>query len=130
MVFVLEILMLDITAGSVIPLLIASITATTMAFMLRGFDPILAITLAPADAFELWQIPLFILLGGLSGLMSWYFTSMNSRVGNFFKGIDKQYKKWLWGGAILGILIFVFPPLYGEGYEGFKIGRASCRERV
>ena len=118
-VFVLEILMLDITAGSVIPLLIASITATTMAFMLRGFDPILAVTLAPADAFELWQIPLFILLGVLCGLMAWYFTSMNSRVGGFFKSIDKQYKTWLWGGAILGILIFVFPPLYGEGYEGF-----------
>ena len=118
-VFVLEILMLDITAGSVIPLLIASITATTMAFMLRGFDPILAVTLAPADAFELWQIPLFILLGVLCGLMAWYFTSMNSRVGGFLKSIDKQYKKWLWGGAILGILIFVFPPLYGEGYEGF-----------
>ena len=118
-VFVLEILMLDITAGSVIPLLIASITATTTAFMLRGFDPILAVTLAPADAFELWQIPLFILLGVLCGLMAWYFTSMNSRVGGFFKSIDKQYKKWLWGGAILGILIFVFPPLYGEGYEGF-----------
>ncbi|WP_290540975.1 chloride channel protein [Alistipes sp.] len=118
-VFVLEILMLDITAGSVIPLLIASVTATTMAFMLRGFDPILAVTLAPKDAFELWQIPLFILLGVLCGLMAWYFTSMNSRVGGFFKSIDKQYKKWLWGGAILGILIFVFPPLYGEGYEGF-----------
>ena len=53
-VFVLEILMLDITAGSVIPLLIASITATTMAFMLRGFDPILAVTLQPQDAFELY----------------------------------------------------------------------------
>ena len=118
-VFVLEILMLDITAGSVNPLLSASITATTMAFMLRGFDPILAVTLAPADAFELWQIPLFILLGVLCGLMAWYFTSMNSRVGGFFKSIDKQYKKCLWGGAILGILIFVFPPLYGEGYEGF-----------
>lgn len=91
-VFVLEILMLDITAGSVIPLLIASITATTMAFMLRGFDPILAVTLAPEDAFELWQIPLFILLGVLCGLMAWYFTSMNSRVGGFFKGIDRQWK--------------------------------------
>ncbi len=118
-VFVLEILMLDITAGSVIPLLIASITATTMAFMLRGFDPILAVTLAPEDAFELWQIPLFILLGVSCGLMAWYFTSMNARIGRFFKGMDKQYKKWIWGGAILGILIFVFPPLYGEGYEGF-----------
>ena len=118
-VFVLEILMLDITAASVIPLLIASITATTMAFMLRGFDPILAVTLAPEDAFELWQIPLFILLGILCGLMAWYFTSMNARIGGFFKKIDRQYKKWIWGGAILGILIFIFPPLYGEGYEGF-----------
>lgn len=118
-VFVLEILMLDITAGSVIPLLIASVTATTMAFMLRGFDPVLAVTLAPQDAFELWQIPLFILLGICCGMMAWYFTAMNSRVGNFFKGIDRQWKKWLWGGAILGILIFIFPPLYGEGYEGF-----------
>ncbi len=118
-VFVLEILMLDITAASVIPLLIASITATTMSFMLRGFDPILAVTLAPEDAFELWQIPLFILLGVLCGLMAWYFTSMNSRIGGFFKKIDRQYKKWIWGGTILGILIFIFPPLYGEGYEGF-----------
>ena len=118
-VFVLEILMLDITAASVIPLLIASITATTMAFMLRGFDPILAVTLAPEDAFELWQIPLFILLGILCGLMAWYFTTMNSRVGSLFKRIDKQWKKWLLGGSILGILIFIFPPLYGEGYEGF-----------
>lgn len=118
-VFVLEILMLDITAGSIIPLLIASITATTMAFMLRGFDPILAVTLDEADAFELWQIPLFILLGTLCGAMSWYFTAMNSRVGKRFKQIDKQWKRWVAGGIILGVLIFVFPPLYGEGYEGF-----------
>ena len=55
----------------------------------------------------------------LCGLMAWYFTSMNSRVGGFFKGIDRQWKKWMWGGAILGVLIFIFPPLYGEGYEGF-----------
>jgi len=118
-VFVLEILMLDITAGSVIPLLIASITATSMAFMLRGFDPILAVQLTPADHFELKQIPLFILLGVLCGLMSYYFTSVNSRIGGLFKRIDKQYKKWIIGGAVLGILIFIFPPLYGEGYEGF-----------
>jgi len=118
-VFVLEILMLDITAFSVIPLLIASITATTMAFMLRGFDPILAVQLTPADHFELNQIPLFILLGVLCGLMSYYFTSVNSRIGELFKRIGSPYKKWLIGGAVLGVLIFIFPPLYGEGYEGF-----------
>ncbi|MBR1994002.1 MAG: chloride channel protein, partial [Alistipes sp.] len=69
LVFVLEILMLDITATSIIPLLIATVTATTMAFILRGFDPIIAVKLSPEDGFELWQIPLFILLGICCGLM-------------------------------------------------------------
>lgn len=118
-IFVLEILMLDITATSIIPLLIATVTATTIAFILRGFDPIIAVTLRPEDAFELWQIPLFILLGVACGLMAWYLTSMNSRVGAFFKQQPTQYRKWLIGGVILGLLIFIFPPLYGEGYEAF-----------
>ncbi|MBQ8653204.1 MAG: chloride channel protein [Alistipes sp.] len=118
-IFVLEILMLDITATSIIPLLIATVTATTIAFILRGFDPIIAVTLRPEDAFELWQIPLFILLGVACGLMAWYLTSMNSRVGAFFKKQPTQYRKWLIGGVILGLLIFIFPPLYGEGYEAF-----------
>ncbi|MBQ8308101.1 MAG: chloride channel protein, partial [Alistipes sp.] len=118
-VFVLEILMLDLTAGSITPLLISSVTAATVAFVFRGFDPILAVQLTAADAFELKQIPLFILLGVLSAAMSYYFTSVNSRVGGFFKRIDSQYKRWAIAGAALGILIFMFPPLYGEGYEGF-----------
>lgn len=117
--FVFEILMLDITAGSIIPIIIASISAATLAIMLRGFDPIFAVTLAAEDAFELWQIPLFILLGICAGLMAWYFTTMNARVGGWFKKLDKQYKRWIAGGVILGVLIFIFPPLYGEGYEGF-----------
>lgn len=118
-VFVLEILMLDITASSVIPLLISSITATTIALTLRGFDPIIAVTLTPDDAFVLKQIPLFILLGVLCGLMAYYFTSVNARVGKLFGSIQSQYKKWALGGIILGVLIFIFPPLYGEGYEAF-----------
>lgn len=118
-VFVLEILMLDITAASVIPLLISSITATTVALLLRGFDPIISVTLAESDAFELSQIPLFIVLGVLCGLMAYYFTSVNTGIGHFFSKIDKQYKKWIVGGVVLGVLIFVFPPLYGEGYDAF-----------
>ncbi len=118
-VFVIEILMLDLTSRTVIPLLISSISAVAIALMLRGFDPIIAISLTPADAFQLRQIPLFILLGILCGLMSYYFTTVNARVGAIFKKIDSPYKKWLFGGAVLGILIYIFPPLYGEGYEGF-----------
>ncbi len=118
-VFVLEILMLDLTAGSITPLLISSVSAATVAFVFRGFDPILAVQLTAADAFELKQIPLFILLGVLSGAMAFYFTSVNEKVGTFFKGIKSQYKRWAIAGTTLGILIFMFPPLYGEGYEGF-----------
>ena len=116
-VFVLEILMLDITIGSVTPLLIASLSATTLAIMLRGFDPILPVTLSVSDKFELAQIPMFIILGVLCGLMSFYFTSVNTAVGRLFRRIDSQYKKWAVGGVLIGVLIFIFPPLYGEGYE-------------
>lgn len=118
-VFVLEILMLDITSASVIPLLISSITATTIALTLRGFDPIIAVTLTSEDSFRIAQIPLFIVLGILCGLMSYYFTQTNTFVGDKIRGISNQYRRWLIGGVILGVLIFIFPPLYGEGYEGF-----------
>ncbi len=117
-VFVLEILMLDITAGSIFPLLLASVSATTTALVFRGFDPIIAVTLSEADAFIIGQIPLYVLLGVCCGLMSYYFTSINSKVGARIKNIGSQYKRWAVAGVILGVLIFVFPPLYGEGYEG------------
>ena len=117
-VFVLEILMLDITAGSIFPLLLASVSATTTALIFRGFDPIIAVSLSEADAFIIKQIPLYVLLGVCCGLMSYYFTSINSKVGARIKGISSQYRRWAVAGVILGVLIFIFPPLYGEGYEG------------
>ena len=118
-VFVLEILMLDITSASVIPLLISSITATTLAIILRGWDPIISVTLSTADAFQIKQIPLFILLGCMCGAISYYFTSTNSAIGKRIGALKSQYHKWLAGGIILGLLIFLFPALYGEGYEAF-----------
>ena len=116
-VFVLEILMLDITSASVFPLILASVTATTTALIFRGFDPIFAITLSEADVFVIKQIPLYILLGVSCGLMSYYFTSVNSGVGKYVKSIKSQYKRWAFAGILLGVLIFIFPPLYGEGYR-------------
>ena len=118
-VFVLEILMLDITSASIIPLLVSSVTATTLALVLRGFDPIISVTLTAADGFQIKHIPLFILLGALCGGISYYFTSVNAKVGKMIHSIKSQYHRWAIAGVILGVLIFVFPPLYGEGYESF-----------
>lgn len=118
-IFVLEILMLDITSTSIIPLLISSVTATTIAIVLRGFDPIISVTLTAADSFVLKEIPLFFLLGILSGWMAFYFTSMNSKMGDLIRKIKNPHVKWAVGGILLGALVFVFPALYGEGYEAF-----------
>ena len=118
-VFVLEILMLDITSASIIPLLVSSVTATTIALVLRGFDPIISVTLTESDIFQIKHIPLFILLGAICGGISYYFTSVNALVGKVVHSIKSQYIRWAVAGVVLGVLIFVFPPLYGEGYESF-----------
>ena len=117
LVFVLEILMLEMTAGSIIPLLLATIAGTTLAFALRGFDPIIAVNVP--EVFQIRNIPMYALLGLACGLVAYYFTSVNSAVARFFGRINAIWKKWLIGGAILGVLIFIFPSLYGEGYEAF-----------
>ncbi len=118
-VFVLEILMLDITSKSIIPLLMASMTATITSLVFHGFSPIIAVSLDADDMFMVAQVPLFVLLGCFCGVMAYYFTSVNSRVGGFYKSIKEQWRKWLYAGVTLGILIFLFPPLYGEGHGSF-----------
>ena len=118
-VFVLEILMLDITSKSIIPLLLASMTATITSLVFHGFSPIIAVSLTHGDMFQVEQVPLFILLGCFCGIMAFYFTSVNSKVGSFYKGINTQWRKWLYAGITLGVLIFIFPPLYGEGHSSF-----------
>jgi len=118
-VFVLEILMLDITSKSIIPLLMASMTATITSLVLHGFSPIIAVSLSADDMFNVAQVPLFVLLGCFCGVMAYYFTSVNSRVGGFYKSVSEQWRKWLYAGVTLGVLIFLFPPLYGEGHDSF-----------
>ena len=118
-VFVIEILMLDITSKSIIPLLMASVTATITSLSLHGFSPIISVTLSEADMFHVPQIPLFILLGCFCGIMAYYFTSVNSKVGGFYHSVKSQWRKWLYAALTLGVLIFIFPPLYGEGHGSF-----------
>ena len=113
--FVLEILMLDITSMSIIPLLIAAVTATSLTYFLNGFEPMFTVNVA--NIFDLSHIPYYILFGIICGLISYYFLSANSVISGAFEKIKRQGVKWIVGGTILGVLIFLFPPLFAEGYD-------------
>ena len=116
LIFVLEILMLDMSVMMIVPLLIASVTSTTLVLFLKGFDPFLNITVS--NTFNLEVLHIYVILAVVCGLLSFYFVRVNGKIAGFFEGM-KQYKKWIFGGLSLGVLIFLFPPLYGEGYDSF-----------
>ncbi|MDR0954444.1 MAG: chloride channel protein [Rikenellaceae bacterium] len=113
--FVLEILMLDITSASVIPILIAAVTGTSVLFFTTGFDPKFDVIVQ--EFFLLRNIPLYVLLGVLCGLISYYFIQTNEWVMRQFARIKTVGVKWLVGGLIIGVLVFFFPPLFAEGYD-------------
>jgi CIC family chloride channel protein len=114
-VFAIEVLMIDLTMSSLIPLLIASVTAVLTSYFFLGNAVLYPFELT--DAFRWYHIPYYLLLGVMTGMVSVYFTRMFIGVEKYFKKIPKVWIRWVTGGAILGILIFFFPALYGEGYE-------------
>lgn len=113
-VFTLEVLMLDLTMASLVPLLISAITAAVITYYFMGTAALFKFTLV--NKFDADNIPFFILLGVFSGFFSVYFTRMAMYVERTLKKIKKPWTKVVYGGIALGILIFVFPPLWGEGY--------------
>lgn len=113
-VFTLEVLMLDLTLSSIVPLLISAVTGTMMAFFLMGKSVLFSFVLK--EAYTLNDIPFYILLGIVTGLVSFYFTRTTLFVESKISSIKRTSGKVLTGGLILGVLIFLFPSLYGEGY--------------
>lgn len=117
--FTIEVLMLDLTTVSVMPLLISSVTAATLAYVFTGYD--VEFLFVQSEQFITSRIPFVILLGILCGLVSLYFTRSMNMMENFFKHeLKSQWKKSAVGGIILAVLIFLFPPLYGEGYSAIN----------
>ena len=114
MLFTLEVLMLYLTAVSVMPLLIASITSTTLAYMYTGYE--FEFFFAQTENFYTSRIPYVILLGIVSGFISLYFTRVMNMMESFFGRFKNRWLKTLVGCLILSGLVFIFPPLYGEGY--------------
>lgn len=111
--FVLEVLMLELTFTSVVPLLIASVAAATTTYILVGIEPFFG-SINPT--FTLGNIPYYAILGVVGGFVSYYFSSTTMWLEGRFAHIPRRATKIIIGGAVLGLLIFIFPPLYGEGY--------------
>jgi CIC family chloride channel protein len=119
LVFTLEVLMIDLTMGSLLPLLVSSVTAATVSYILNGFD---AMFLFHMDSpFIMGRIPAVLLLGILCGLVSLYFTRMTGLIEDLFRRFQNPYAKLALGGTMLSILIFLFPSLYGEGYDTIEL---------
>ena len=115
LVFVLEVLMIDLTMGSLLPLLVSCVTATSVTFALSGMGSVFEFNLD--NAFSVHRIPAYLALGIVCGLVALYFTRTMNWFEGIFRKIDVPFKKFLLGGAVLSILIFLFPSLYGEGYS-------------
>ncbi|HOX77229.1 MAG TPA: chloride channel protein [Bacteroidales bacterium] len=114
-VFAVEVLMIDLTMASLIPLLIASVTALLTSYFFLGNAVLYPFEVT--EAFYYKQIPYYLILGVFTGFISVYFTRMYIRIEKYFKRISSWWLRWISGGMILGMLIFFFPALYGEGYE-------------
>lgn len=120
LVFTLEVLMVDLSMASLLPILISCVTATCFSYILMGEKSLFDFTLT--DPWELDRVPACILLGVFCGFVSLYFMRAMSVCEGFFAQLKQYpYVKLLFGGIILSSLIFLFPSLYGEGYSAVNI---------
>ncbi|MFA5219318.1 MAG: chloride channel protein [Bacteroidales bacterium] len=113
--FALEVLMLDLTMASLIPLMISAVTATTVAFFLMGNDVLFTYSLT--DVFTVDDLPGFLILGVFTGIISVYFSYGLKKIEGRMDAITSTWKRLAIGGVALALLFFFFPPLYGEGYN-------------
>lgn len=119
LVFTLEVLMIDLTMASLLPLLISCVTAATFSYITTGTEAMFNFHLD--NPFVMERIPYAILLGIACGLVSLYFTRAMDHVEDIFRRYSNPYVKLAIGGVMLSVLIFLFPPLYGEGYTTINL---------
>ena len=128
LVFVLEVLMLDLSFSSLLPLMVTSITSVCVSYAFYGTEPLFDFSLNKAFSIDI--IPGCILLGIACGLVSLYFTRTMNWLEGIFGKIKKKRYKFLLGAIVLGVLIYFFPAMYGEGYDVINqlINSASAKE--
>jgi len=114
-IFALEVLMLDLTMAALVPLLIASVTGALVSYAFMGQFTVYEFQVI--ENFKMGNIPFYLVLGVLAGLISLSFTRIYAFVEDAFDRINSWYAKLLTGVIILGVLLFFLPSLYGEGYD-------------
>ncbi len=118
-VFTLEVLMLDLTMAFLIPLLISAVTATVISYFLMGDEVLLRFhEVAPFEINTIW---IYILIGIFTGLLGFYFTRTTMFLESRFAAIKNWVVRLFIGAFVLGILIYLFPPLWGEGYDSIRM---------
>lgn len=116
--FTLEILLFNISMSSILPLLLSTVSATVVSYIFLGSDLPFECVLAP---FSMHNIPFYILLGVFCAGCSVYFTRMTLWLEDRIKSITNPFARWAFSALCLGLLIFLFPPLYGEGYDSLHV---------
>lgn len=118
-IFSIEVILTEVTVAIFIPLLIASVCGAMVSMLLLGDDVLFSFDLK--DPFEAMQFPYFILLGILCGLVSVYFTRSTLNAERLIQKVKDIYLRAIIGGLALGLIIYFFNPIYGEGYNSIKL---------
>jgi CIC family chloride channel protein len=117
-IFSIEVIMAEVTINSFIPLLIASVCGSLISLMLLGDDVLFSFNLT--ETFVASDTPFYILLGIFCGLVALYFTRATFKIEGYIKKVKGDINRALVGGVLLGFIVFVLPPMYGEGYDTIK----------
>ena len=116
--FTLEILMFNMSMNAILPLLLSSVTATVVTYLFMGTDVQFAGTI---EAFHMARIPFYLILGVFCGFISLWFIRMTLRVEDRMRHVGNPFWRWGLCAVMLGVLIYLFPPLYGEGYSSLSL---------
>jgi len=119
LILAMEVLMLDLTMASIIPLLIASVSATISSQLIIG--EALVLQIENVESFNVANMPFYILLGVFCGLLSVLFSKVFFKTTSLLKKIKHKISRAVWGGLFLGILLFLIPPLFGEGFSTINL---------
>jgi chloride channel protein, CIC family len=118
-IFAIEVILMEISTASFIPLLIASVTGSLTSMLLIGEDSLFNFNLK--DSFQATHMPYYLLLGIISGLVSLYFSKMVVATERLMGALGSHWMRITYGGAFFGFMVFLFPPIYGEGYQTLNV---------